>query len=335
LPIKSASHPSRPSRPSRLAPLSAARPPVAAGLDANALELFARVAAAGSFAAAARELGLTRAAVSRRIGGIEAQVGMALFVRTTRALGLTEAGRRLAARSRSVLEAAEAARRSLRARSAGAGAEGLSGTLRVTSVPIFGQAVLGALLARFQARHPELRIELRFTARRIDLVREDVDVAFRLTERPPEDCVAQPVLPFVVRAYAAPRDGLPLPGPQALAQERLLLFGAAADELALTWLPDAGAAPETVTVQPAMVADDLGTLLAVARAGGGVVAAPDFCVAPDLAQGRLVDALPGWRLPLREGERVMALTLPLAAAPESARALVNFVRESLLGERSF
>ncbi|MBX3638563.1 MAG: LysR family transcriptional regulator, partial [Rubrivivax sp.] len=59
------------------------------------MELFARVAAAGSFAQAARELGLTRAAVSRRIEHIEASVGAALFVRTTRALALTAAGRRL------------------------------------------------------------------------------------------------------------------------------------------------------------------------------------------------------------------------------------------------
>ncbi len=302
-----------------------ARP--APGLDANALELFARVAAAGSFAGAARELGLTRAAVSRRIMAIEAEVGAALFVRTTRALGLTEAGRRLAARARSVLEAAEAARRSLRARSGGSGAGGLTGTLRVTTVPVFGQTVLGALLARFQARHPELRIELRFTPRRVDLVREDIDVAFRLTERPPEDCVATPVLPFAVRAYAAP--GRVLADPQALAGERCLLFGAPGDDVPLAWLHEASGARSVVTVAPAIVADDLGTLQAVARAGGGVVAAPDFGVADDLARGLLVDALPGWRLPLREGERVMALTLPQAVAPESARALVAFVREAL------
>ena len=64
-------------------------------LDANALELFARIAQAGSFAQAARDLGLTRAAISRRIAAIESAVGLALFARSTRSLGLTEAGRRL------------------------------------------------------------------------------------------------------------------------------------------------------------------------------------------------------------------------------------------------
>ena len=301
------------------------RPPPR-GPDANALEYFARVAAAGSFAEAARQLGQTRAAVSRRMAQIEAQVGAPLFVRTTRALGLSEAGRRLVVRARAVLEAAEAARRGLRAR----GSE-LAGTLRLTSVPMFGQSVLGPLLAAFQARHPQLRIEMRLTGRRIDLLREDVDLAFRLTERPPEDCIAQPVLPYVVRAWAAPGPGLPLPRPAALAGTRCLVLGAPADEYAMVWLQ--GQRRESVRIEPAIVADDMGSLIAVARVGGGVVFAPDFAVHGDLAAGQLVDVLPGWHLPVPEGQAVQALTLPLAVAPASARALVNFVREALLPPR--
>ncbi|MBX3635514.1 MAG: substrate binding domain-containing protein [Rubrivivax sp.] len=236
-----------------------------------------------------------------------------------------------------MLDAAEAARRTWRARSddADAGGEGLGGTLRITSVPAFGQAVLGPLLAGFQALHPALRIELRFTSRRVDLPREDIDVAFRLTDRPPADCVAQPVLPFVVRAYAAPDPaGLrwPLPGPAALAGERCLLFGGIGgvdDALTLRWQRDADGERAEVTLQPAMVGDDLGSLQSVARAGGGVVLAPDFCAREDLARGTLAEVLPGWRLPVAEGSTVMALTLPWTVAPASARALVQHVRAAL------
>lgn len=295
------------------------------GPDANTLELFARIAAAGSFAQAARELGQTRAAVSRRVAALEARLGTPLFARTTRALGLTEAGRRLAARARAVLEAAESARRSLRARSG----SGLAGTLRVTSVPSFGQSVLAPLLARFQALHPELRIELRLTHRRVDLVQEDIDVAFRLTRRPPQDCVAQPVMPFVVRAYAAPCPAWPLSHPQALQGLRCLIFGVPADGVPLHWLSERGQPAHTVTVAPAMLADDLGTLQAVAVAGGGVVLAPSFSVQAELARGALVDVLPGWQLQVQEGTTVQALTLALPQAPESARALVQFVRAAL------
>ena len=294
------------------------------GPDANALEYFARMAAAGSFAEAARQLGQTRAAVSRRIAQIEAQVGAPLFARTTRALGLSESGRRLLVRARAVLEAADAARRGLRSQ----GHE-LAGTLRLTSVPMFAQSVLGPLLAAFQARHPQLRIEMRLTGRRIDLLREDVDVAFRLTERPPEDCIAQPVLPYMVRAWAAPGTGMPLAQPPALANHRCLVLGASADRFDMVWVQDPGSRREGIAIAPAVVADDMGSLIAMARAGGGVVFAPDFSVLDDVAAGRLVDALPGWRLPVPEGQAVQALTLPLALAPASARALVSFVREAL------
>lgn len=294
------------------------------GPDANALEYFARVAAAGSFAEAARTLGQTRAAVSRRIAQIEALVGEPLFARSTRALGLSEAGRRLVVRARAVLEAADAARRGLRSRG-----DALSGTLRLTSVPMFGQAVLGPLLPAFQARHPLLRIEMRLTGRRVDLLREDVDVAFRLTERPPEDCIAQPVLPYVVQAWAAPSSRMPLPRPAALSAQRCLVLGSPADEFRMAWVAERGRGRESVDIVPAIVADDMGSLIAVARSGGGVVFAPDFAVRDDVTAGRLVEALPGWRLPVPEGQAVQALTLPLAVAPASARALVAFVRDTL------
>ncbi len=172
-------------------------------LDANALDLFARIVAAGRFAQAARGLGLTRAAVSRRVGAIEAALGQPLFARTTRALGLTEAGRALAAKARAVADATDAARMGFRARTPGS--SGFGGTLRVTSVPTFGQSVLAPLLARFMALHPALRLELSLTNRRVDLLREDVDVAFRITRRPPDDWVARPLMRFPLRAWARPR----------------------------------------------------------------------------------------------------------------------------------
>jgi DNA-binding transcriptional LysR family regulator len=303
--------------------------------DANALELLARIVAAGSFAQAARELGQTRAAVSRRVAFIEQQLGQPLFVRSTRALGLTEAGRRLAVRARAVLEAADAARRGLRARGGrgdGSGdSGGLSGTLRVTTVPNFGHALLGPLLARFQAQHPALRIELRVSNRRVDLLREDIDVAFRITDKPPPDSVAQVLLPFKVRAYAAPVAGVPLRRPADLVHNRCLVFSPPLDEVTLRWHHESTGQVEEVQLEPAMVADDAGTLQAAARGGGGVVFAADFSVADDLARGLLVDALPGWHLPVAVGQAVQALTLPLAVAPESARALVRHVREALAG----
>jgi DNA-binding transcriptional LysR family regulator len=199
----------------------------------------------------------------------------------------------------------------------------------VTTVPVFGQTVLGPLLAAFQARHPALQIELRFTARRIDLLREDIDLAFRITDRPPEDCIAQPVLRFAVGAYATPGLKPKLRRPEDLARARCLVFGAAAEAQTLHWMHDTSGERASVEVRPCMSADDLGTLQAAARAGAGIVFTPDFAVRDELARGTLVEVLPGWRLPIPEGDTVQALTLPLAVAPEAARALVRFVADAL------
>ncbi len=297
-------------------------------LDANALELFARVAAAGSFASAARQLGQTRAAVSRRIAAIEAIAGQPLMARTTRSLGLTEAGRRLAQRAGAVLEAADSARGALQA-----SRHGLAGVLRVTCVPSFGRAVLAPLLVRFRAQHPGVRFELLFTDRRVDLLRENVDVAFRLTRRPPEDWVAQPVLPVQVGAYAAPKFlAAPLDDPRGLAQQPLLLLTAPSDAVPLLWREVDGRKTVRIDLNPVVTSEDVDGLVALARAGGGIVLAPHYCVQADIVRRSLVDVLPGWHLPLAEGATIQALTLPHPVASEIARQLVRFVREALGGK---
>lgn len=288
-------------------------------LDANALELFARIAQAGSFARAARELGLTRAAVSRRVAAIEAAVGMALFARSTRSLSLTEPGRRLLARARTVHEAADGARLALRSER-----DQLGGTLRISAAPVFGVHVLAPLLARFQVLHPALRYELLFNYRRVDLLREGVDLAFRATARPPEDWVAQPVLRYAVRAYG--RAGrAPLEGPQALAALPCLLVGQHEEPSDTCWLHEDGHSVE-LSLRASTWGNDLDALLQMARHGDGLVLCPEFCIGPDSG---LVDLLPGWRLALSEGDAIQALTLPMPAGSETARALVRFVREAL------
>lgn len=309
-------------------------------LDANALELFARIAQAGSFAQAARDLGLTRAAISRRIAAIENAVGLALFARSTRSLGLTEAGRRLHARARAVRDAAESARLALRHTR-----DQLDGTLRISATAGFGRHMLAPLLARFQTLHPAVRYELFFTDRRVDLLREGLDVAFRMTSRPPDAWVAQPVLKFAVHAYAQAGQAA-LVDPQDLAGLPMLLLGQSEEPFASQWQHDDGRRDD-VTLQAAAWGSDLDGLIALARHGAGVVLAPDFCVegasreagapgAPNSLSDTsraaggptLVNLLPGWRM-LAGIDTVQALTLPVPAGSETARALVRFVRESL------
>lgn len=293
------------------------RTPAEAALDANALELFARIAAAGSFAAAARDLGLTRAAISRRIAAIEAAVGLALFARSTRSLSLTEAGRRLHARARAVRDAAEGARLALRHTR-----DQLSGTLRVSAGPSLARQVLAPLLARFLQQHPALRLELYITDRRVDLLREGVDLAFRVTNRPPEDLVAQPVMHFAVRLYGPP--GPDLPGPEAMADHPLLLVGHHDEPSTGRWQHEDGRRVE-ISTQGLAWGSDIDVFIEMARHGGGLVIAPDFCIPEGSG---LVDRMPGWQMEAGIN-LVQALSLPLPAGSENARALIRFVRDAL------
>ena len=139
-----------------------------------ALRLFARVARKGSFSAASRELNILQSTASRTIAVLERQIGVVLFVRTTRAVTLTDTGSDFLARIEPLLaeldEAEHAAPRNGRAR---------RGILRIGLGTNFAVREIIPRLAVFMSRHPALQIDLMMADQRQDLVAEGVDVAFR------------------------------------------------------------------------------------------------------------------------------------------------------------
>lgn len=150
------------------------QPSIATGASADEWNAFFAVVRHQSFTQAARALGVQKSAVSKRVASLEAQVGVALFVRTTRAVVVTEAGRALATRASAAFasldEAIEQARSSR---------DRPTGRVRVTAPLVFGDELLSPLIAPFLARFPEVDVELLLLDRRVDLVRESVDVAIR------------------------------------------------------------------------------------------------------------------------------------------------------------
>lgn len=293
-------------------------------LDADALELFARVARAGSFSLAAQQVGQTRAAVSRRIASMEQRTGQTLFLRTTRSLALTATGRRLLPHAMAVLDAAAQARGTLTSVRAG-----LAGSLRITSLPSFGTTVLPSLLLKFRELHPEVNYDLLLSDRRVDLLREGVDIAFRVTSKPPPDWVARPYLHFYVGAWCAPGQWEPLQHPDQLTPMPLLLLGPVSNNPEMHWVRRDGSASAICPRAPAAVqSDDLTVLVRLAEGGMGVVLAPSYCVQDAVAAGRLVELLPGWNLNIRQGNAVQLLTLPRPQLGAVARAFAKFVQDS-------
>ena len=185
-----------------------------------ALRLFARVARKGSFSAAGRELNIPQSTASRTIATLEREIGVALFVRTTRAVTLTDAGLDFLARIESVLAELDEAEHAAR------GTGELRGILRIGLATNFAVREVIPRLSDFMSRHPALRIDLMMGDQREDLVAEGVDVALRFGPLSNSTATVRRILawPRVLAASQAYLDkaGAPLT-PTDLAQHAIIL----------------------------------------------------------------------------------------------------------------
>jgi DNA-binding transcriptional LysR family regulator len=142
-----------------------------------AMQTFVRVADAGSFSEAARQLGLGQPAVSKAIAQLEETLGARLVVRTTRSFALTDNGRRFLEAARHAVEAADAAEHAVTARGAAP-----AGVLRIAASVAFARLQIVPRLADFLARCPAIDVDLVLSDRLIDLIEEGIDVAIRIGE---------------------------------------------------------------------------------------------------------------------------------------------------------
>jgi LysR family transcriptional regulator for bpeEF and oprC len=168
-------------------------------LDLRALSAFVRVAERRSFAAAARELGVTPSGVSNTIGRLEARLGVQLLARTTRRVALTEDGTAFFERCRTALADLDEAELVLsRARLTPAG------RLRVDVPVSFGRLQVVPLLGEFQASYPDLHLALSFNDRFIDLIEDGVDIAVRLGALQDSSLIARRLGGTRFRVFGAP-----------------------------------------------------------------------------------------------------------------------------------
>ena len=144
--------------------------------------LFTEVMERGSFTAAAESLSVSKSYVSKRVSALEEELGVVLLRRTTRKLYLTEEGERFLEYCRRVVETAEEGWRTVRNR----GVE-VAGHLRISAPVTYGQIYLPTLIEEFCAKHPLVQIDLVLANRTVDLQTEDFDLAFRITDYPPQN----------------------------------------------------------------------------------------------------------------------------------------------------
>ena len=165
------------------------------------LEVVMAVVRRGSFRAAARELGMSATAVSNAVAGLESRLQTRLFNRTTRSVGLTDAGKRYVARIGPALQEIRQADEEIHSDT-----DEPAGTLRLNVPNNVGTLFLDALLIDFMIRYPKMRVEAVSEARMIDIVAEGYDAGVRLAESVPQDMIAVPLTPDIRQLVTATPD---------------------------------------------------------------------------------------------------------------------------------
>ncbi|MFT3699933.1 MAG: LysR family transcriptional regulator [Kofleriaceae bacterium] len=251
---------------------------------------YVRVVEAGTLSAAAKQLRVSGAAVSRQIATLEELVGTALIARTTRKMTVTPAGQAYYERCVKILRDVDDAQ------AIGTPMDG--GLLRISAPVTFGLESVMPKLRAFARAHPEIRLDLRLDDRVIDLVLEGVDVAIRVASLPPvsTEIIAHRLTEFQRVIVAAPsyvrKHGRPKT-PAALASHVTLSH--AGDGSQRVWNlvgPDGGTARVPLDVRAASNAGHV--LRDLACDGAGIALLPQWFVADDIASKRLEILLPGW-----------------------------------------
>jgi len=296
-------------------------------MDIQDLHLFVEAVRRGSFAAVARDRDRDPSSISRAIAGLEAELGVRLFQRTTRRLALTEAGAQYLARIEPILDGlAEARDQTLAINAAPAG------TLRLTASNAFGQKCLTPLLPAFRTAFPDLELELLLTDANLDLVSERIDLAIRLGPRITGDLTARRLFRTRYRVCASP-DYLacapPLARPGDLAGHSCLLF--TLPFFRSRWLfRDRSGAIEEVPVRGALRISNALALRDCALKGMGPALLADWLIGDDLAAGRLTEVFPDHEAAATEFETAAWLVFPSRTfLPRKTRATMDFLTARL------
>lgn len=249
------------------------------------IEVFLRVAARQSFRQAADDLGVSPSAISQSVRALEARVGVALFSRTTRSVGLTEAGAIFLTHAQPAFEALLAA---------GDAAKGLgarpSGLLRLAAPRAAVPIILEPILASFCAAYPQVTVEISANEALIDLSRDGFDAGIRMGQFIAEDMVTIRLTPpfrlmFVASPAYLSRMGQP-EHPDALQRHACLRIRRSSGAIG-DWRVLQEGRPVEMAVTGPMIANDVPTILGAALAGVGLAQVPEPIALEHLARGTL------------------------------------------------
>jgi DNA-binding transcriptional LysR family regulator len=284
------------------------------------IESFVRVAHSGSFTKAARQLGLSRALVSRRIIELEARLGVRLLNRSTRSVSLTTEGRAYLGRCKQVLDDMEAAEREI-----AQDAKTPLGGIRVLAPKSFGVTCLSDAIIAFSKVHPQIRVSLSlgdFSFRPADFVEEGFDLAIRIADIRDSAVLARRITTLKSVLCASPDFIAGAGTPQAVTDltNYSCLAHLGSDEHDGIWT-FTGQRGGSIRVDGLFDSNSALALRKAALAGLGIALLPQEYIASDLGAGTLVRVLPHYEV----RRPVIALYARSPHIPQKVRLLVSFL----------
>lgn len=257
------------------------------------LAYFAEVVETGSFTAAAERLGITKAVVSQQVAKLERAFETTLLIRTTRSVRPTEEGRAFYERCARVLAEAQDAFDGLATDD-----RAPTGTLRLTAPFDYGIAVVVPVIAEFQRCYPTCTVDFLIGDATLDPVGSDIELAIRVGWLVDSALRSRRIGTFGQILVASPAVAgtlSPNPNVAELAEMPFVANGNLRDPLGWTFRAEDERQHLVRFAATLTISATLGVLQAV-RAGAGIAVLPDFAVADDLADGRLVRVMPTWHL---------------------------------------
>lgn len=282
--------------------------------------IFVAVARHGSFAEAARRLGMTGSAVSKQVQRLEADLGVRLFHRTTRQLSLTDEGSFLFERSAPLVEGIEEVGEMLAGRKAKP-----EGSLRVSAPVALAQRLLKEPLTSFIGQYPQVNLHIELSDRFVDLVAEGFDLAIRIGHLDDSSLVARRLGDVAMVIVGAPvllaKYGI-LASPADLANIPFIHYATERAQGRIQ-LAMPGSEPVAVATDARLSTNNDQMMVSFAKAGHGLIVLPRFMVETELQEGSLRAVLSEYRV---VPERKLYAVFPNGRhLPLKTRVLIDFL----------
>lgn len=290
-------------------------------IDLSGISVFVSVVETGSFTAAAGKLGQSKSAISKQVTKLEQRLGAQLLARTTRRLSLTEVGQAFYERCRRIIDEAEEAELAVSNLQ-----QVPRGQLRLSAPFSFGVAYLTCALPDFMAQVPDLKVDIDFNDRRVDIVDEGFDMAIRIGQLPDSSLIARKISSSRILTVAAPAywkaNGVPQ-HPEDIASHNCLTYAYMATPNSWHFHdPDQPGQEMSVRVRGTLSSNNGNALTEAAAAGLGVVHTPGFICGQHLRSGALVEVLQDYE---PEPVGIYAIYPPNRHLSAKVRSFIDFL----------